>query len=185
MASGRSPRRLLQFFKPTDAPTLSAYTEALASQLDNDVECLTGKLSERSVAKLFGRLFYVQGDATAVNNGVLWLDTGATWVIVGQHPEPEWEALKAVSEAEAFTGFTASARPSTVSVIVTGTVNERLLVIIAVGAGVGVNIAQAQVGGSTGTASKVTLTFPVPAGQKWKLATTLNVSTIQWTCLPQ
>jgi len=78
-ASGRSARRLLQFFKTTDAPTISAWTEALAAQLDNDVEAKTGKLSERPAAALFGRLFYVAGDSTAANNGILWLDNGTSW----------------------------------------------------------------------------------------------------------
>lgn len=78
--SGKTARRLLKFLLTTDPPSFHENLELLCNQLDNDVEILTGKLSERSVAKLFGRLFYVQGDATEANNGIVWIDLGATWV---------------------------------------------------------------------------------------------------------
>jgi hypothetical protein len=87
-ASGRTARRLLQFWKPGDAPTISAWSEALAGQLDNDVEGGQGTLAARPAAALRGRIWVVQGDATAANNGVVWWDTGSTWIAIGATPLP-------------------------------------------------------------------------------------------------
>lgn len=84
--TGKTARRLLKFLLTTDPPEIHAALEGLANQLDNDAEILTGKLSERPGFKLFGRMFYVQGDATAANNGIMWLDLGASWVAInGPH----------------------------------------------------------------------------------------------------
>jgi len=85
--SGKSARRKLPFLLTTDSPEIHAAAEALCAALDNDVEIKTGKLSERPAASLFGRLFYVQGDVTAANNGIIWLDLGATWTAVNSPGE--------------------------------------------------------------------------------------------------
>jgi hypothetical protein len=80
MPSGATARRKLPFIKPTDAPKISELSELLANALDNDVEGGQGTLAERPAAKLRGRIWMVQGDATEANNGNIWWDTGAIWV---------------------------------------------------------------------------------------------------------
>jgi hypothetical protein len=80
MPTGKTARRSLPYLEPTDAPKLHETGQLLAAALDNDVEGGQGTLAERPAAKLRGRVYTVQGDATAVNNGILWWDTGATWV---------------------------------------------------------------------------------------------------------
>jgi hypothetical protein len=113
--SGKTTRRLLTFIKPTDAPELSLLSEKLANQLDNDVEGGQGKLSERPSAALRGRLYVVQGDATAANNGIVWWDTGGTWIAVntvrqaGSNSLVSWGQVTATGVVEAGSGdFTVS-----------------------------------------------------------------------------
>lgn len=122
MASGKSARRLLQFFKTTDAPAISAWSEALVAQLDNDVEGGQGTLAGRPVAALRGRVWVVQGDATEANNGIVWWDTGATWIALNAALDTKNVAAgkallatgnayqkKAVTKAEVEAGFEVSA----------------------------------------------------------------------------
>ena len=77
MPSGETARRKLKFLKTTDAPKVSEETEILANALDNDCETSqVKKLSELSVAKLRGRLGYVEETS---EKGLYW-DSGAIWV---------------------------------------------------------------------------------------------------------
>lgn len=80
MPSGKSSRRNLPFLETTDAPKYHEWGQLLAAALDNDVEGGQGILSARTNASIRGRVYMVQGDATAANNGILWWDTSATWV---------------------------------------------------------------------------------------------------------
>jgi hypothetical protein len=159
MASGRTARRLLQFYKPTDAPTLSAWSEALANQLDNDVEGGQGKLSERPPAKLRGRVFVVQGDATEANNGIVWWDTGATWLAVnhqvGAGPTVTTPGVGAEVEPS-------SSRAADVSVVCEGVTGVAGIVTALVG---GVPYGIAAVNGA-GTGGSIPLV--VAASVKWK-----------------
>jgi hypothetical protein len=82
--SGKTARRLLSFLLTTDPPEIHSAAELLANQLDNDVEGGQGKLSERPAAKLRGRVYVVEGDATAANNGIIWWDNGTTWVALNR-----------------------------------------------------------------------------------------------------
>lgn len=88
MLWGESARRKLKFLLTGEAPKIHEWGELLAAALDNDVEAKKGKLSERPATGvgvgLFGRLFYVEGDATAENNGIWWFDTGTTWLALNQ-----------------------------------------------------------------------------------------------------
>ena len=88
MPSGKTPRRGLTWLKASDAPELSKTYELLANELDNDVEIHQGVLSARPGAALSGRMYFVQGDANEVNNGVLWVDNGTTWVAINATPSP-------------------------------------------------------------------------------------------------
>jgi hypothetical protein len=83
MPSGKTARRLVPFPKPTDAPQICLCFEDIANAVDNDVEGGQGTLAERPSAKLRGRVYMVEGDATAENNNVLWWDNGITWVRIG------------------------------------------------------------------------------------------------------
>jgi hypothetical protein len=163
-ASGKTARRLLQFFKPADAPTISAWSEALANQLDNDVEIKRGKLSERSAPSLFGRLFYVEGDATAANNGILWLDLGATWVpFVEARLGQTYSALKTYTALEAGVGVTPSTSRDAIVTFSNSTAVGQILV-------GGVQIGHAASGGFTQVF--------VPAGTAWKYPGEVETSTL-------
>lgn len=53
--------------------------------LDNAAIYTQGTLAQRPISTVpapgvKGRLHYVTGDGTAINNGILWLDTGTAWV---------------------------------------------------------------------------------------------------------
>lgn len=68
---------------PPDGP---AQMEAIATVLDGAVVYGQGALAARPEAGIEGRLYFVTGDATAANNGILWWDTGAAWDPVNGNP---------------------------------------------------------------------------------------------------
>jgi hypothetical protein len=181
MASGRTARRLLQFCKPTDAPAISSYTEALANQLDNDVEGGQGKLSERSAAKLRGRIYVVQGDATEANNGIVWWDTGSTWIAVNGLLDTK---NVAAGKALLATGNSYGARTSrSLEAALTPSVSGPTLVTIDLnlsptpgfGKSAKVYVNGAQItelfcgGTSVESGNRLSATFLVPPGQTWEV----------------
>src|SRR5262249_39724400 len=121
MASGATARRKLQFPKPTDADKICSDLEGLAIQLDKDAETGQGTLAERPAAKLYGRLYMVQGDGTAANNGILWWDTGSTWISTNlQTNNNKYVERKNLTKAEGEAGFEpSSSRPAIVIIELT------------------------------------------------------------------
>lgn len=91
MATQHTPRLLIPYPDPAtnaDAPTGPAQMKALALAVDGAVIYGQGALSARPTSTsgspgIQGRLYYVTGDATTANNGILWYDTGTSWVSVG------------------------------------------------------------------------------------------------------
>lgn len=160
MASGKSARRLLQFFKTTDAPNISAWSEALAAQLDNDVEGGQGKLSERPAASLRGRIFVVQGDATAANNGIVWWDTGASWLAVNLPANGQTYSAKVERTSGEYEP--SSIRPTLVTVEA-ARAGGALSVAVEIG---GVTVGRSEIAAG-GTA---TFSFICPAGAKYLLS---------------
>jgi hypothetical protein len=94
--TGKTARRALKYLLTTDPPELHANYEQLANQLDNDVEGGQGKLSERTTAKLRGRLFVVAGDTALLNGSVYW-DSGTEWVLLNPKGAPPSVSVSAVS----------------------------------------------------------------------------------------
>lgn len=78
--SGKTARRSLPYLETTDPPVVHEALKLLAEKLDNDAETGQGTLAERPAAALRGRIWVVQGDSTEANNGVVWWDTGSTWI---------------------------------------------------------------------------------------------------------
>ena len=68
MTWGESARRKLKYLLTTEPPKIHEWGQLLAEALDNDCETGQGTLAERPAAKTRGRLYMVQGDATAANN---------------------------------------------------------------------------------------------------------------------
>jgi len=81
--SGKTARRSLPYLETTDAPKIHEAQQLLANALDNDVIGGQGTLAERPGSPFIrGRLWYVKGDSTAINNGIMWWDNGTGWVAV-------------------------------------------------------------------------------------------------------
>jgi hypothetical protein len=154
--TGKSARRLLPFIKPTDAPAINEWGNLLTAALDNDVEGGQGKLSERPAAALRGRVWMVQGDAVAANNGVVWWDTGATWVSINPGGSGYVSSL-----LENNTEYEPSAtRPTFVTTRILSSTKTFYAVIVG-GVEIGSVWSPEGVGGSMG--------FIVPAGVKFKV----------------
>jgi microcystin-dependent protein len=68
----------------SESPAGPAQIEALAAAIDDAAIYSQGILSSRPVSTsdtpgIAGRLYYVIGDATPANNGIMWLDFGTGW----------------------------------------------------------------------------------------------------------
>jgi len=166
--TGKTPRRLLKYLLTSDPPELHANLEGLALQLDNDAEIKKGKLSERSAASLFGRLFYVEGDATAENNGVLWLDNGTTWVNINTPASGQTTYNRNIRAYS--TPYEASpSRSCLVTVTFEAGAEVDASVIVKV-AGSVKGVAEGKFRAAAGGSGKYyeSLTFIVPAGQKYE-----------------
>jgi hypothetical protein len=152
MASGTTARRKLLFPKSTDAPKVTTDIEGLANQLDNDVEIKTGTLAARPGPSLFGKMYYVTGDATVANNGILWLDLGASWTVANS------TAAGQVYSAEASRAINTLFEPSA---------TRATQVVVNTGGSAGGNIV---VGGVIVGILKEKVSFPFicPAGLSWK-----------------
>ena len=79
-----TPRLVLPYPAPTAPADVPADIQALATGIDVAATVAQGTLAARPAPSTMGRLYMVQGDATAANNGILWWDTGSTWVRVRQ-----------------------------------------------------------------------------------------------------
>lgn len=88
--SGTTPRLGLPYPGLTDGPDgadVPYWVQALAEAVDNAALYSEGILASRptstaGVPGIEGRFYYVIGDATPANNGILWLDYGTGWVAV-------------------------------------------------------------------------------------------------------
>lgn len=87
MASGATPLRARPYPVAGDTPSVHTDLQALATSLDTAPVVGQGILSARPAASAAGNRYYVTGDGTAANNGIEWLDTGATWIQVS-HANP-------------------------------------------------------------------------------------------------
>lgn len=174
--SGTTARRKLPFIKPTDAPKLSELSELLANALDNDVEVKTGKLSERPASSLFGRLFYVQGD-TAANNGITWIDLGASWTVVAT-PSGAGQSYsvtsKVLTEGASYSHEYSSSRGAQVLVYIQPSGGSSSLVI---------KIGGVEVMPAISLEATATLQLPlfIPAGQTLSVARLAGVNFSLWT----
>jgi hypothetical protein len=159
--TGATTRRHLPFLKPTDPPSISLAGEQLTTALDNDVELKTGKLSERPPASLFGKMFYVQGDATAINNGVLWVDLGTVWAVLNP-PATGGQAWSASTPCENNTEYEPSlARGCQVFVNSGSSIGKYFTVWIG-----GEEFGRVY---TLSEANAGSICFPVPAGVKFKI----------------
>jgi microcystin-dependent protein len=71
----------------SESPAGPAQIEALAAALDGAAVYSQGILADQPVSSaaspgIAGRFYYVIGDSTASNNGIMWLDYGTGWVQV-------------------------------------------------------------------------------------------------------
>jgi hypothetical protein len=153
-------RRELTYPIPADAPTISKAFETLANQLDSDVVGGQGKLSERPAAKLRGNIYVVQGDAIAANNGIVWWDTGATWLAVNLPGTGQaYAGVRTYTKAEAEAG------------VVTSTLRPAFVQFSVISSGV------LTIGGVTVISSPTAcIGYIISAGEQWKAAVEVNVS---------
>lgn len=88
--AGTTPRLALPYPGGTDGPDgadVPFWIADLANALDGAALYSQGILSSRPVSTsgtpgIAGRLYYVTGDSTTANNGILWLDFGTGWTQV-------------------------------------------------------------------------------------------------------
>lgn len=80
--SGKTTHRSLPYLETSNPPVFHEAGKLLAERLDNDIEGGQGALAARPAAGLRGRVYVVQGDPTESNNGIVWWDTGSTWLPV-------------------------------------------------------------------------------------------------------
>ena len=111
---GTTPRLLLPFPLSSESPNGPSQIQALATALDSAVVYGEGTLSARPTSTsgspgIQGRFYYVTGDATAANNGILWWDTGTSWVPIttGQQPYLHYQDQQASGTASPSTVPTA------------------------------------------------------------------------------
>jgi hypothetical protein len=86
--SGTTTRLGLPYPGPTDGPDgadVPYWAQALAEAIDGAALYDQGILADRPTSTagspgIAGRFYYVLGDSTTANNGILWLDYGTGWV---------------------------------------------------------------------------------------------------------
>lgn len=177
MASGTTARRKLIFPKATDAPKVTTDIEGLANQLDNDVEGGQGTLAARPAAALRGRVYMVQGDPTPANNGVLWWDTGATWITAnGEAVTPSTISAPTGLELRAAGAeiLASATRPALVIGYIVCTGAEEEGVTFASPAGTILTSAQA-------TNATIPFCFPVAPNKKYKWTASPKAPFAVWT----
>lgn len=86
-----TPRLSIPTPLSTEAPDAPTELAAMAAALDNLAPYGQGILAIRPTSSggspgIQGRLYYVLGDSTPANNGILWLDEGTGWVQAGSAP---------------------------------------------------------------------------------------------------
>lgn len=86
MAESNSPRLGLRRWSDSNTDTFSrAELDTSFAQLESLAAIFgQGTRAARPAAGTTGRFYMVTGDGTAANNGLLFYDTGGTWVLIGQ-----------------------------------------------------------------------------------------------------